>query len=174
MKQGTDTNRPALQADGSILFDGADNFLKCDAFTLAQPETVYLLFKQVTWTASDRVFDGDASVSGAMRQVTASPQLGIITGTSAVGTVSLTLDTYGVIAAVFSGASSLVQLNNGTPASGDAGSADMGGFTLARTGGGGNEGNIQVKEVILCAAAHDAATRARVIRYLSQVGGLGI
>jgi len=78
--QATDTNRPALQADNSILFDGVDNYLKCAAFTLVQPETVYLLGKQVTWTVSDHFFDGNAAGGGRVTQVTASPQINIDAG----------------------------------------------------------------------------------------------
>jgi hypothetical protein len=37
LKQGTDGARPSKQSDGSILFNGSDEFLKCDAFTFSQP-----------------------------------------------------------------------------------------------------------------------------------------
>lgn len=39
---------PTLMDDGSILFDGTDNYLKCDAFTLGMPPvTVYMLAKNI-------------------------------------------------------------------------------------------------------------------------------
>ena len=171
LKQATGTNQPALQADNSILFDGVDNFLKCDAFTLAQPETVYILGKQITWTGNDRWWEAEAAGGGMIFQRTATPQVGANAGAT-IGNISLTLETYGVISTVLNGASSLIQLNNGTPATGDAGAGDMSGFTLASTGAGSNFGNIQAKEVIVYPAAHAAATRARVISYLMAVGGL--
>lgn len=167
--QATDTNRPALEADGSITFDGADNYLKCDAFTLDQPETRYLLFKQVSWTDTDVVCAGNGTTNTIL-QASASPQVRLVN----VGNVSLTLDTYGVIAAVLNSTSSLIQLNNGTPVTGNVGANNSGGFTLGANGTPAVFANIQVKEVILYAAAHDAATRARVIRYLAQVGGLNV
>lgn len=170
LKQGTDTNRPALQADGTILFDGADNFLKCDAFTFAQPETIYVLGKQVTWTANDRWFDGNTNLSGTLQQRVGSPQVGIVAA-AAVGNISPTLDTYCVISCVFNGASSRVQLNHTAAVSGDVGAGDMGGLTLGANGTPGTYGNVQIKELIGFSAAHDANTRARIIDYLINVNG---
>lgn len=175
LKQTTDTNRPALQADGSILFDGSDNYLKCDAFTLNQPETVYLLFKQVTWTINEAIFDGNTANSGVMFQATTTPNVAIFAGAGGVSSdPDLATDTYGVMACVFNGASSRIQLNNNAAVNGNTGSGNMGGFTLGARGDNLVPSNIQVKEVILYSAAHDAATRKRNIRYLATVGGLSI
>ena len=41
------TNQPLWTADG-VLFDGVDNFMKCVAFTLVQPEFIYMVVKHVT------------------------------------------------------------------------------------------------------------------------------
>lgn len=171
LKQTTDTNRPALQTDGTILFDGADNFLKCDAFTMDQPETVYILFKQITWTGNDAVCDGNTNFTMRIFQRTTTPQLGA-SAASALGNVSLTLDTYGVVSAVFNGASSLIQLNSGAPVTGDSGVGSAGGFTIGSQGAGlAAWGNIQVKEAIVYPAAHDANMRRRVITYLNVING---
>lgn len=173
LKQATGTNQPAVQADNSILFDGADNFMACDAFTFNQPETIYLLGKQVSWTGLDRIFDGNTSATGMIRQVTASPQVAVNAGASLANSSDWTVDTYAVIATVFNSTSSSFQVNKGTVISGDAGTNNMGGFYLGSQGGGaGAWSNIQVKEVILYAAAHSAATRTRVISYLMSLGGL--
>jgi hypothetical protein len=171
--QATATNQPAVQSDGSLLFDGVDNFMKCDAFTLNQPTTVYYLGKQVTWVNNTSAFDGNTLNTGRLDTRTASPQMGIFAGAS-VGPISPVVDTYNVITSVFNGASSVLQLNNGTPVTGDTGAGNMGGFTLGAGGDATRDSNIQVKEVILFAAAHDAATRSRVIRYLARVGNLGL
>lgn len=173
LKQGTDTNRPALQTDGSVLFDGSDNFLICDAFTYNQPATIYWLGKQVTWTSGDMLWAGQ-STSVFLRQTTSSPNIRPVAGTETFGlnNGNLALDTYGVVAVVLNGASSLSQVNNGTVISGDAGATNPGGFTLAALSTPGVYGHTQVKEVILFAAAHDAAQRALVNAYLRAVGGL--
>lgn len=172
--QATETNQPTLEADGSITFDGVDNYLKCDAFTLDQPETVYLLMKQVTWTVDEYFVDGNASQTGGLQTITATPSFRQNAGAVTAANENLAVDAYGVVSAVFNGASSLSQVNLTASVAGDAGASNMGGFTLAARGTNTNFAHIQVKEVLIYAAAHDAATRARVIRYLAQVGNLGV
>lgn len=167
LKQATATNQPALQGDGSILFDGVDNFLKCDAFTLNQPETIYLLGKQVTYAGSDRVCDGNTAASGAIFQSGVSPQIQITAGAGAATNGNWTLDTYFALAAVFNGASSVIHVNGSTATTGDPGAANMGGFALGCAGNSANFANIQVKEVAIYSVAHDATTRQQVFNYLS-------
>lgn len=172
--QGTDGARPPLQADNSILFNGTDEFLAA-AFTLNQPESVYILFNPVSFTANDRILDGATLNTGGVIQTTSTPTLRLNAGTNTAGFSGPAVGVYGVVAAVFNGASSVQQFNNNTPVVADAGLGNMGGLTLGANGVAvGNYANIQVKEVIVFAAAHDAATRATVITYLATVGGLNI
>lgn len=169
LAQATGTNQPTLQADGSILFDGLDNFMATGAFTLAQPFTVVTLVKQVTWTSLDRIWDGTNSFAF---QLTSSPNIGINAGSS-VGSATLTLGTWGVVTTIFNGASSVVQLNQGTPATGNAGAGNMSSFALAAVVAGTSRWcEAAYKENIVFPSALDAATRYRVIRYLMQVGGI--
>lgn len=171
--QATGASQPAKQADGSILFDGTDDSLKCTGFTFNQPETIYMLFKQVSWTTNDNFFDGNADATGVLRQTSGgvSPNIEAFAGT-VFGTTSHAgpaIGTYGICIVIFNGASSLLQTNNAAPDTGAGGANNMGGFTLGTRGTAAGWANIQVKEVILFAAAHDAATRARVIAYLQSV-----
>ena len=170
--QATGGNQPAIQADNSILFDGVDNFMQA-AFTLNQPCAYYFLGKQITWTSGDRILDGVAGTV-IINQSGSGTSLAISAGVGLPFSVDPGLDTYFVACAVFNGASSVAQLNTSS-ATGDAGAANPGGVTVgsARTGGA-QWSNIQVKEVIIFAAAHDATTRARVIRYLAAVGGIAV
>jgi hypothetical protein len=174
LKQGTDAARPAKQADGSILFNGTDEFLKCDAFTLDQPETVYFLGKQVTWTAGDSLFDGNAANMGKLAQTVTTPGVSINAGSQVAQNGDFVVDTYGVVSVVINGASSLIQVNNSTATTGNAGAGNMGGFALGARGDSTNFSNIQVKEAILFPSAHDAATRKKIINYLALVGQLSI
>ncbi len=173
LTQGTDASRPAPQSDGSILFDGVDDYLKADPFTLNQPETVYILYK-TTWANNAYVFDGNANNLGALNQTNFSvaPNVRIYaSGASpAVDGTGPPNGVYGVQACVFNGAGSVLQLNHETAATGDVGASNMGGFTLGKAGIASIYSNITVKEVILFPAAHDAATRASVIRHLMVVG----
>lgn len=161
-----------ITADGSILFDGIAHFLKTDAFTLNQPTTVYFLGKQVTWTALDTIYDGDTT-AGVMRlqQLTTTPNLALrnSAGTAAANNTELALNTYGVVTAVFNGASSLLQVNNGTPVIGDFGASTPGGFVLGANAVSSDFSNIQVKEILIYNVAHDAGQRASLVNYLTAV-----
>jgi hypothetical protein len=168
LKQATATNQPTISG-GTYIFDGVDNFMKCDAFTLNQPTTVCLAFKQVTWTSGDRVFDGNTATAGLCVQNALTPALQINAGAGIQESGNLAVDTYGVLVAVFNGASSLIQINNGTADAGNAGANNMGGFTLGQGGGGAAPGNIQVKEVLIYSVALDASQRTDVYDYLNAI-----
>lgn len=175
--QATGTAQPSLQSDGSILFDGVQQFLKCNSFTLIQPETVYVLFKMVTYTDPTKVFDGNTDNSGSLTMTGGTPNLQAFAGTSFGNNTGLATGTYGVVTTIFNGATpaSLTQVNNNAAVTGSSGASTMGGFTMGRAGGSAVQfGAIQAKEVIIFSAAHDADTRARVIKYLNVVGGLGL
>jgi len=174
LKQGTDTNRPSKESDGSILFNGSDNNMRADAFTFEQPEELYILVNLKSWTEFRFIFDGEALNSGRIQQVTATPELAIYAGGSVIGNVSLTLNTFGILRVVFDGANSLIQLNNGTPVTGNAGTNDMGGFVLGSQANNAAFGHIQVKETIAYDSARSADQVAQIYNYLSLVGGLSI
>ena len=168
LKQATDTNRPSLESDGTILFDGVDNFLKTDAFTLDQPVSIYILGKQITWTSDRRWFDGNTLNTGTLQMSGSSGDIRIFAG-AATSTVNATLDTYYVVSSVFNSTSSVLQLNNETPVTGNAGTNNMGGFTLGASGGNVNWSNIQIKEVIIYNVAHTAEQRAVIVNYLNSL-----
>lgn len=168
LNQTTDTNRPALQLDGSILFDGNDNKLVTGSLSISQPITHYILFKQITWASGDNVFNGLATAM-VLTQAGTTPALRINGGSAVGDNTNLVLDTYGVVATVFNGASSLIQVNNTTPNTGNAGANIFDGFSL---GGVSAYSNIQVKEVIIYNSAHDANQRFQNIRYLNRINQL--
>jgi hypothetical protein len=171
--QATPGNRPTLESDGTILFNGVDQFLKTAPFTLNQPTTVYFLGRAITWTNNDVFFDGNTNGSGKVDQRTSSPNLRLFAGTTGfTENTAMTLGTYFPVAAVINGASSLLQVGSQTQ-TGNAGANNMGGFKL---GVNGDEitgwSNIQVKEVLIYNVAHDANQRAAVIAYLNMVNQL--
>jgi hypothetical protein len=126
----------------------------------------------VTWTLNEVVFDGNAANSGNLGQSATTPRLRLFAGTATTENANLALNTYGVMAGVFNGASSITQVNGGTEVGGNCGAANMGGFTLGANGTPSAYSNIQVKEVIIFAAAHDVGQRGRVASYLMRLGGL--
>jgi hypothetical protein len=172
LKQASATFQPALQGDGSILFDGISHTMKCVPFAFKQPESIYILFRQVTWTVNHYIFDGDAANSGRVIQSAVTPALTANAGASLAADAELAVNTYGVLTTVFNGAASSMQVNFGTLVTGAGGALDMAGFSLGSAGSGGLPSNIQVKEVILFPVVHDAQTRARIILYLGKLGGI--
>jgi hypothetical protein len=171
--QAVDTNRPALQSDNSILFDGVDNFMACNPFTLPQPVTVYALFKEIAINVSGTVYyDGNgASNRMALGNSGTLPRY-LFAGAQAANNSNLAVGFYGAFAAVFNGASSSLQVNQTTETTGNPGTQAPNGFYLAKYSAGAFYANIEVKEIIIYSSAHDATTRAQVIRYLQAVGGI--
>jgi len=167
--QATGANQPSIPGDGTLLFDGVIQFMKCAGFTLIQPETVYLRFKQVTWTSNDFVFDGDSTATGALAQRGSTPGLEIVAANSVANNTGVAVNTYASVACVFNGASSLIQVNNNAPTTGDIGAGNMGGFTLGAIGANILFANIQVAEVIIYNVAHNQATRDAIIAYLNTL-----
>lgn len=168
------TARPTIQADGSLLFDGVANGMVTSGFTLNQPTILYLVLKQITWTSGDKITDGHTLDTMLIQQETGgvSPALRLFAGLGTASNSGLTLDTYGVVTALFNGASSSLQINSATAATGDAGSSNAGGFALgANFNTGGSWSNIQVKEVIIRTVADSAATQAAIQGYLKSIYG---
>jgi len=169
--QGTAANQPILTiaaAGNYLTFDGSNDYLKAAAFALAQPETVYFVGSQVTWTNGDNFFEG-GSASAAMFQNGVTPNIGINAGSTIGNITTLALNTYGVLSAVFNGASSSYRLNRLAAGAGNAGANNPNGFTLgSNTAGAGAFANITAQEVLVYSGAHDKATQDRVIAYLAN------
>lgn len=167
--QATGTNQPTLDSDGSVLFDGVDNFMAA-AFTLVQPFTFYMLGKQITWTGFDSIAGAAGAGSGSIQQNPSSPNIRLTAeNTTAISPV---LDTYSVICAQLNGAASFLQNNSTVGTSANLTGDNWGGLTLAAIKTPSNYAHAAFKEVIIFPTAHDATSRARVVRYLQQVGGL--
>jgi hypothetical protein len=165
--QATGTNQPALQGDNSILFDGVDNFMKCDAFTLNQPFSIYIRGRHVTWTSGRYWCDGNTTPTGAILMLPVTPQLQIHAGANVGSNGALAVNTYGAIGTVFNGASSILRVDATSQPGLNPGAGNPGGFTLGARGDNTLFSNIQVKEIILYSVAHDASTMTQIINYLN-------
>lgn len=168
LTQGTAANQPAKQADGSILFDGSNDFLRSAVFAIAQPFTFYILLKQVSWTLNDIYVDFGSAAAQIYTPI-ATPQVTFYASGSAQLNVSPAVGQYGAICVVGNGGSSVMQLDAGAPVTGNAGAATVSQLSIGAAGTGSGPGNIQVKEAVLYSGAHDATTRARVLAYLGSL-----
>lgn len=172
--QATDTNRPSAESDGTILFDGVDNYLQTATFTYPQPATIYALGRQVTYTTNDQPFCG-FSTAPFWSQSGGTPAIVINPGSAAGASNSdWIVNVYAALATIADDTSSLIQINNGTPTTGGSGTAAMAGFTLGARGNATFFSNTQYKEIILYSGSHGATLKTAVIAYLSKVGGLGL
>lgn len=167
--QAVGANQPLYDAaTGGLTFDGVSDTIATAAFTLNQPETVYVVCNMITWVNNSSIFDGLGAQSGTLRQKTATPsvQIKASTGSALNSDASVGVDV--VYGTVFNGISSTIKVNDNTvDAVGDAGVGNMGGFTIGSNGGGlAAWGNVEVFELAVYSVAHDADTQAEIIKGL--------
>ncbi len=164
---GPGGNKPTIE------FDGVDDYLR-KAFTLVQPATIFLVFKQTTWIGADVVYDGATNNSNQIAQFGgASPTLVMYAGTlnPIIGTVAL--GTYVVLSTVFSGASSMIRRNVDTKVTGNPGTIGGDGATIGARGSGSSTTAISVSSVLvynrdLSASGEDST----VLNYLNNKWGV--
>jgi len=165
--QANGADQPLWSANG-VLFDGVTEYIKTAPFAFVQPEMIYIVLKQVTWTVNNRIMDGDATSSGAIYQRAVTPQIALYAGLPACFNTDLILDTWSILRGLIDGVNSELIINNLIPALGDPGANNMDGFTLGADGTGARCSNIEVKEIILRNVVDDAATQAEIYNYLSK------
>jgi hypothetical protein len=171
--QATGTKQPALvaaQINGLpvVSFDGVDDDMVA-AFALVQPETVFVVFRQPTWTNFDMVYDGAAVTNNmSLQQATASPGLAIRAG---VATVALNNNlavgaTFGLVTAKYNGASSSLQVNSTAVTTGNPGANGGAGIRVGSRGdGAANFGDVDVAGLIVMAADATVQEVANVKTY---------
>jgi len=169
--QAVDSKRPSHESNGAVLCDGVDEFLFATSITLTQPHTTYILVNTKTWTSGDVILGFGGGANRYLQQTGTTPDL-YLNNQAAIGPVSPVLDTYNVIALVSNGASSVIQLNSDTPVTGNTGVFDGTSITIGTNNQATSFGHAEYKETVTFSVAHDATTRAGIIAYLSNVGGL--
>lgn len=170
-----DSRRPLLRT-GSVVhleFDGIDDNMRA-VFTANQPFTRISLLKQISWTVNEQLLDGASINSTYVPQTPSSPAFyvrsvsGIITPSPmpAVGN-------WFVLAEVYNGASSKVQINKNAAVTGTLGATNPGGITIAGRGDGagtvfaniGWGGTLMVNGV-----ASDADITATIEYFMAKAG----
>lgn len=151
-------SRPAL------LFDGVNDNMRTAAFALPQPMSYNLVYRMVTSTADGRyVFDGLTTAEAILRRDGSVPfDNGMFAGASAPlgdNGVSMPVGTRGVVAGVFNGVSSRLEINAATVATftGNSGTQALTGLTLGSTGGQTVFTNLEAQEWIWFNTAHSQA-----------------
>jgi len=169
--QGTGADQPVWSSDG-ILFDGVSDFMKVTAgFLYPQPEMIYIVVKQISWSSFDRFFDGDVGDRNQLIQTDGTPNL-IMRSSGSSTSDSLALNTFGIVRSLTNGANSTFQINDNTLINWIATNFAMNGFVLGARGSVANFSNIQVKEVILRNVDDTDATEEAIYLYLKRKYGL--
>lgn len=167
LTQSTAANQPKIATAGVILtgsngrvrgdFSGGTSIrLVNTSINITQPDTIVSVFRVNTWTSNRRVWDGTTSVEEGRQNLylsASSPDIRLGTaGTSGIINSTLTLGTWGIVRAYLNGASSELQVNNGTATTGNAGSIKLRGFTMGATEAGGSGADCDFHEVIIFAS----------------------
>lgn len=135
--------------DNTLLLNGTNQYLKTAKIAaIVQPTIIYMIFKQITHTNGDTIFDGNTDYLGQFFQTGVTIFTRVYAGNTLPGDVSLALNTWGIAKVLFNGASSRLQID-ATVRTGNAGTNKMEGFTLGRLGSSASGySNIQVKDII--------------------------
>jgi hypothetical protein len=154
-----------------IIFDGTNDYLKSAAFSLSQPENVYFVGQQVTWTSNDHIYSGGTAGAMEFQQVNggASPNVELYGGSAVATNTGFVLKTNAVLTTYFNGASSGIRVNRGTATTGNPGSQAGNGFTLGAYPTGAVLANITVSEILIYdTVAHTTAQQDRLALYLGR------
>lgn len=182
--QGTAANRPAYTAATGagtgqnrlfMTFDGTNDYLKSALFPLSQPETVYLVTRQITWTSNDYFYDGGTGLTMVLAQASpgSSPQIQSYAGTAGPVSTAFAVGTIGVVAAVYNGVNSPLRVNRNLTAAANVGTNTPNGFTLGCDGAATtNFVNASISEIAIYSEAHTTPVQNSIINYLASKFGV--
>ena len=172
------SRRPVLITNGNpasdgnaIEFDGTDDGLVVvGGFTWNQPETLYLVMKQITWVSARSILAGFTSNTMVFAQKTSTPNLRIYAGTELGLNGDLAVDTWGIVCLVYNGVNSSIRINNNTKLAGDAGTANASGLMLGLNAVSVAASNIRVARILgYDTAAHSDAEQDQNIDALNAI-----
>jgi hypothetical protein len=149
----------------TLLFDGVDDYLVTSNSTLSQPCSI-MAVAQSSNNSGLYLCDSADTINARMVQFTSGPGLRVHAGSSLdqLGDVSV----FQVLAAIFNGATSVNGLG-GVEVTGNAGSSNGQGYTLASGAGGGGYMSGSIAAFVAAASALDAPTRTIVKAYLDDI-----
>jgi|WetSurMetagenome_2_1015567.scaffolds.fasta_scaffold17056_2 hypothetical protein len=166
--QATGGKQPTLQATGVRLVRANGDFMKAGAFALSQPISVYVVIKQVSWTATTYVLDGNTSNTCRILCDTATPGLSVSAGASSPVDNGLAVGVWGILRICYNGvANSSFQINAGAKWTGNCFTNNMGGLTLNGRGtDGALPADTEVKELIVRSIDDTPTNEGLIYNYL--------
>jgi len=171
----TDANSLAmpLWSTNGVLFDGVWNFMHFNAISI-KPIFIYAVVKVLSGTGNyDTIFSGkNGSFKVSAYDIATTPKL-LTESTGGVSLINtaIPLDSFMIVRILADGASSKTIINDLTPVTGTINATDIGGFILgssADTIYGGNNANIEVKELVIRSASDSFSDETSIYNYLKQ------
>ena len=154
-----------------VRFDGIDDFLKATAFTLIQPEHVFLVIKVIVGSLSDYYFDGNTQDDMAALQRNVGANFTQFAGGFGV-TVTLGTTNFRIVNALYNGATSSVSLDGAADNVADAGSNSADGLSLGGSGVESLHSNFDLKTFLIYDSVLSVSDQGRVERYMAQRSGI--
>lgn len=170
--QTTAANKPLLKlnvVNGKpvLRFDNSNDFLQSATITtLAQPNTVFIVFN-ATQTANDNCIFDAVTQQTQMMDYTGVTSYRIIAGGTGLTGGTANTGVWHIRMGKFNGGSSLIRVDGVTVASGAEGTSGMDGFTVGSRGNGAPFFGGDIAEVIVYNASLSTDQMANVERYLS-------
>jgi hypothetical protein len=154
-----------------VRFDGVNDKLQTASFPLAQPLTIFAVFRHSSLATTNKtVFDGLTNLSAMLSGQVTGPQWIAFAGTNLFDG---TADTnWHVATVVFNGGSSNIRIDGGPGVTGNAGTATPSGITLGSRGSGINFFVGDIFEVTVYSSALSTTNINSVGAYLAARAGL--
>lgn len=156
---------PTWSSSG-VTFNGTADQLWNTEINQAQPYVAYIVMSQLTWTIFDRLFGFQASDIYAWQR-TASPSIQFVANSTYSNVDPVGLNTLFVFVVRLQGATSKVQINDGTPVTFNGGTGALNDFNIGK-----EEGNVLVREIIIRSVADDSTNETAILNYLMAKYGI--
>lgn len=168
LNAAADSFKPTVSASGTIIFDGATQFLQSAAYTRDQPRTTYLRFRQLSWTLNDVIIAGRTINTLALVQSATTPGLTPYAGTLGTVNNAAPVGEWVSCAIVWNNASSSIRVG-ATKVSSTFGATSGSGITLGANGNQGQCAHIEVAAVVDYDGAHTDTQQDWNISVLDRV-----
>ena len=151
--------QPFWDADGVHMLNKGDAAAIRNDFTISKPLTIYIVFKNVTWTTQDEILQLNSS--GPLFKQYFTGTRCYVYDDGNLGYVEVDNDVWVLATIVLNGASSLIQENEEAATTGTVGTNDL---TTIKIGGV----DVVVKELIVRSVADNLTNRSAIQAYLND------
>ena len=178
--QATGANQPLytaaiLNGKPVVRFDGVNDTLKATAFTLVQPEHVFIVIRWRSAAgaveANNFGMDGNAANGGALYEASNSSNVAATAGAALAASPTGGATVWHSYSVLFNGASSELRTDGGAAVSGNLGANNLGGLTLGARADAAGPADVDVAEVIIYASVLSTSDRQAVEGYLRTKWG---